>query len=69
METRPVEENQVIHISFDASKNNIIQLMQLFLAKNKGRSKEGVQVNERSELEQAISLMEGLLNEVELRLE
>jgi hypothetical protein len=69
METKPVEENQVIHISFDASKNNIIQLMQLFLAKNKGRSKEGVQVNERSELEQAMSLMEGLLNEVELRLE
>ena len=68
METKPVEKNQVIHISYDLSKNNVMQLMQLFLAKNQGLLKAGLPVNEQSELEQAMTLMEELLKEVELRL-
>ena len=68
METKPVEKNQVIHISYDLSKNNVMQLMQLFLAKNQGLLKADLPVNEQSELEQAMTLMEELLKEVELRL-
>lgn len=67
LEVKPVDINQVIHISFDASKNNVFQLMQLFLAKNKGIKNAGSQLNEQSELEQAMILMEELLNEIDLR--
>lgn len=67
LESKPVDKNPVIHISFDASKNNVFQLMQLFLAKNKGIRKADSQVNEQSELEQAMILMEELLKEVDQR--
>jgi hypothetical protein len=67
LEVKPVDKNQVIHVSFNASKNNVFQLMQLFLAKNKGIRKADSQVNEQGELEQAMILMEELLKEVDQR--
>jgi hypothetical protein len=69
METKPVENNQVIHITYDLSKNNVFQLMQLFLAKNKEMKKTNEQVNEQGELEQAMMLMEELLKDVDLRVQ
>jgi len=67
LEAKPVENNQVIHISYDLSKNNVFQLMQLFLAKNKEMKKTTAQVNEQGELEQAMILMEELLKDVDQR--
>jgi hypothetical protein len=67
LESKPIDKNPVIHISFDASKNNVFQLMQFFLAKNKGIRKADSQVNEQAELEQAMILMEELLKEIDLR--
>jgi hypothetical protein len=67
MEAKPVEINQVIHISYDLSKNNVFQLMQLFLAKNEEMKKTNAQVNEQGELEQAMILMEELLKDVDQR--
>jgi hypothetical protein len=69
METKPVEINQVIHISYDLSKNNVFQLMQLFLAKNKEMKKTNAQVNEQGELEQAMILIEELLKDVDQRVQ
>ena len=67
MEAKPVEINQVIHISYDLSKNNVFQLMQLFLAKNKEMKKTNAQENEQGELEQAMILMEEMLKDVDQR--
>ena len=69
MDTKPVENNQVIHISYDLSKNNVFQLMQLFLAENKGMKRADSQVNEHGALEQAMILMEELLNDVDQRVQ
>jgi hypothetical protein len=69
MEAKPVEINQVIHISYDLSKNNVFQLMQLFLAKNKEMKKTNAQVNEQGELEQAMILIEELLKDVDQRVQ
>ena len=67
LEAKPIENNQVIHISYDLSKNNVFQLMQLFLAKNEEMKKTNAQVNEQGELEQAMILMEELLKDVDQR--
>ena len=69
LEAKPVDKNPVIHISFDASKNNVFQLMQLFLAENKGMKREDSQVNEHGALEQAMILMEELLKDVDQRVQ
>ena len=66
---KPIENNQVIHISYDLSKNNVIQLMQLFLAENKGIKRADSQVNEHGALEQAMILMEELLKDVDQRVQ
>ena len=67
LEAKPNENNRVIHISYDLSKNNVFQLMQLFLAKNEEMKKTNAQVNEQGELEQAMILMEELLKDVDQR--
>jgi hypothetical protein len=67
MEMKPIEINQVIHISYDPLKNNVFQLMQLFLAKNKLEKRADSQVNEQGALEQAMILMEELLKDVDQR--
>jgi hypothetical protein len=69
LEAKPVVNNQVIHISYDLSKNNVFQLMQLFLAKNKEMKKTNAQVNEQGELEQAMILIEELLKDVDQRVQ
>jgi hypothetical protein len=69
LEAKPIENNQVIHISYDLSKNNVIQLMQLFLAENKGIKRVDSQVNENGALEQAMILMEELLKDVDQRVQ
>jgi len=69
LEAKPIENNQVIHISYDLSKNNVFQLMQLFLAKNEEMKKTNAQVNEQGELEQAMILMEELLKDVDQRVQ
>ena len=43
--------------------------MQLFLAENKGMKKADSQVNEHGALEQAMILMEELLNDVDQRVQ
>ena len=69
LEAKPVENNQVIHISYDLSKNNVFQLMQLFLAENKGMKRVDSQVNEHGALEQGMILMEELLKDVDQRVQ